>query len=402
VAPDHAQHGLAVLHGGRLRVGGAERGPVERRPHDGVVAVQVEQVEEGPLALEAAGLAEVADDEPADPAVQLQVALRVAPAQAGVEHLAGQVVGEQPVRALLDEGEPPQPAEQLLGVVAVQGRGQQGLGGHPDMGAGLEGLAVAGAGQALHEPLQQGPDHVRPLLGGEGGRVAAAGRHVGHQRQGQGVAVGEGQGGRVLAGRDAPGVQVGPALVRAQVAQRHHLGQVPPAGVGQPARRRRVAPGQHDQVPAGQLGQQRLPQPGVQRGQGLVGVDQQHAAGPPGQGLKGRPVRWLAQGPAQGGQEPRGRRVEVAPVQPHRRHPGLGGQPVELAQQDGLAHASRAVDVEQGEGRLGVGQRGGEQRQLRRPPDNAPAPGDRQPVGEPHSSLIVRHRRTRGHTRVPG
>jgi hypothetical protein len=86
------------------------------------------------------------------------------------------------------------------------------------MGAGLEGLAVAGAGQALHEPLQQGPDNVRPLLGGEGGRVAAAGRHVGHQRQGQGVAVGEGQGGRVLAGRDAPGVQVGPALVRAQVA----------------------------------------------------------------------------------------------------------------------------------------------------------------------------------------
>jgi hypothetical protein len=132
------------------------------------------------------------------------------------------------------------------------------------MGAGLEGLAVAGPGELLHEPPQQRPDHVRPLLGGQGGRVPAGGGHVGDQRQGQGVAVGERQHGRVLGGRDAPGAQIGQALLRAQVAQRHHPGQVPPAGVGQPARRRRVAAGQHDQVPAGQLGQQGLAQPGVQ------------------------------------------------------------------------------------------------------------------------------------------
>jgi hypothetical protein len=410
VAADHAQHGLPVLGGGRLHIGGAERRPVERRPHDGAVAVQVEQVEEGPLALQAAGLPEVADDEAADPAVQLQVAVGVAPAQVGVQDLAGQVVGEQPVGALLDEREPPQPAEQLVGVAGVQGRGQQRLAGHPDVGAGLQGLAVAGAGQALHEPLQQGPDHVRPPLGGEGRRVAAGGRDVGHQRQGQGVAVGERQGGRVLGGRDAAGAEVGPALGRAQVAQRHHPGQVPPAGVGQPAGGRRVAPGQHDQVPGGQLGQQRLPQPGVQRGQGLVGVDQQHAAGAQGQGLQRRGVRGLAQGPAQGGQEARRRRVEVAPVQPHRRDPGVGGQPGELAQQDGLADPAGAVDVQEGERRLGVGQRGGEQRQLRRPPDKAPAPGDGQPVAEPrpapgrrgrcrHHGLILRHRRPRGQAR---
>lgn len=186
--------------------------------------MQVQQVEEGPLALEAARLLEVADDEAPDPAVQLQVGLGVAPAQVGVEHLPGQVVGEQPVRAFLDEGEPAQPAEQLMGVDGDQRRGQQRLGGHPDMGAGLQGLAVAGPRELLHEPPQQRPDHVRPLLGGQGGRVAA-----------------------------------------------------------------------------------------------------------------------------------------VTPVQPHRRHPGVAGQPGELAQQQGLAHAARAVDVQQGEGRLGVGEHRGEQ-----------------------------------------
>ncbi|MFL6189830.1 MAG: hypothetical protein ACJ75E_08255, partial [Actinomycetes bacterium] len=91
------------------------------------------------------------------------------------------------------------------------------------------------------------------LLGGQGGRVAAGGGHVGDQRQGQGVAVGERQHGRVLGGRDAAGAEVGQALGRAQVAQRHHPDEVPPAGVGQPARSRPVAAGQHHQVPVGQL-----------------------------------------------------------------------------------------------------------------------------------------------------
>ena len=217
--------------------------------------MQEQEIEEGPLALGAASLLEVGDDEAADPAVQLQVALGVAPMQVGVEHLAGQVVGEQPVGALLDEGESPQPAEQLVGIAAVEGRGQQRLGGHPDVGADLQGLAVPRAGQVLHEPLQQRPDHVGALLGSEGGRVAAGGRHVGDQRKSQRMAVGERQHGRMPGGRDAPRVEIGPALLRAQVAQRHHPGQVPPAGVGPPARRRRVAPGEHDQVPAGQLGQ---------------------------------------------------------------------------------------------------------------------------------------------------
>jgi hypothetical protein len=218
VAPDHGEHGLTVLWAGRLHMGGAQRLPVEHGPHDRVVAVQVQQVEEGLLALQASRLPEVADDEAADSAVQLQVALGVAPAQVGVEHLAGQVVGEQPIGALLDEGEAAQPAEQLVGVVGAQGRGQQRLGHHPDMGAGLQGLAVAGPGELLHEPAQQRPDHVRALLGGQGGRVAAGGGDVGDQRQGQGVAVGERQHGRVLGGRDAAGAEVGQALGRAQVA----------------------------------------------------------------------------------------------------------------------------------------------------------------------------------------
>ena len=82
------------------------------------------------------------------------------------------------------------------------------------------------------------------------------------------------------------------------------------------------------------------------------------------------------------GEEAGRRRLQVATVQPHRRNPGLVGQPCELAEQDGLAHAAWSMDIQEGERRLLLGERRPEQRQLHPAPDNAPTPSHRQPLGE--------------------
>jgi hypothetical protein len=192
------------------------------------------------------------------------------------------------------------------------------------------------------------------------------------------------------------------------------LGLPPPPVLGDPGRGLPLVAPDHGEHGLTVLWAGRLhmdgAQPGVQRPQGLVGVDHQDTAGPSGQGLQRRGVGRLVQGPSQAGQEPGRRRVEVAPVQPHRRHPGLAGQAGELTEQEGLAHPARAVDIQQGERWLGVGQRRSEQRQLGLPPDEAPPAGGRQPVGEPrpapgrrgryrHSSPILRHRGAAGQAR---
>ena len=92
-------------------------------------------------------------------------------------------------------------------------------------------------GDDLDEPPQQRSDQIRGQR--VGGRLAAADDHVGQQRQPQRVAMGE-LDQLVVTGRvDATGVQVLPAVLRAQVAQRHHPQQLPPGRVGAPGRTRR-------------------------------------------------------------------------------------------------------------------------------------------------------------------
>ena len=223
--------------------------------------------------------------------MQLQVALGVAPAQVGVEHLAGQVVGEQPRtgpprRRRARRSQPnsswassPSRAPRPAGPRWSPGRGRRPPG--PGGGGGWAGAATNRSSRARTTSGR--------CSGREGGRVAPAGRHVGHQRQGQGMAVGEGQGGagagrpgrRGRAGR--PGLSDGP-----QVAQRDHPGPGPASRgrASQPAAGR-VTAGEHDQVAAeaarAAASPAARPSSGARR---LVGVDQQHG---PGAGGPGRP-----------------------------------------------------------------------------------------------------------------
>ena len=113
---------------------------------------------------------------------------------------------------------------------------QQSLGGHPGDRAHLQGAAMNAAGDDLDEPTEQRAHEIRSQRIGR--CLAATNEQIGHQRQPQRVAMGR-LDQLVVTGRvDAAGVQVLTAVVRAQVAQRHHPQQLPPA----PGRRARPIP----------------------------------------------------------------------------------------------------------------------------------------------------------------
>ena len=212
---------LVAAHHVQERRGAPPPGPPRRRRGRtspvvvGPVAVpvpgEVQEVEVGPLPGRPPAAAQPAHQVPGQRAVQGAVGVRVAPAQVGVQHLPGQVVREEPLRPLLDEREPPQPLEGARRALRAEDAGQEGLRGHPGVGADAEGPPVQVAGDALHEPLQERAHHVGGVQGAEGIPPAArhprpSGRQLGavlaaqevrHQGEGQGVAVGKGQHRRV-------------------------------------------------------------------------------------------------------------------------------------------------------------------------------------------------------------
>jgi hypothetical protein len=136
---------------------------------------------------------------------------------------------------------------------------------------------MSGARYLLDETLEQRTHHVGPVLRAER-LLLAAGEQVRDQRQGQRVAVGEREHRRMPGLGDPPRPEVGATVVRRQVAQRHDAREVGPAGVDAPGAGGWVAPGDDDEHLHGQLGQEGLAQPRVQRGQCLVGVDEEHPA----------------------------------------------------------------------------------------------------------------------------
>ena len=128
-----------------------------------------------------------------------------------------------------------------------------------------------------------------------------------------------------------------------------------PCDVGPPCRRRVVAAGNDDETARGELREQRVTQPVIERRQQFVRVDEQHAAGRPSFD-HGRQVRVLdAERLAQREQESRRRRLDVAAVDAHHRAAGLVGHARELLEQRGLPHAAGSGDVQHHEGRF-VGQ----------------------------------------------
>jgi hypothetical protein len=89
-------------------------------------------------------------------------------------------------------------------------------------------------------------------------------KHIGHQRERQRIAVGEGQHLGVLPGGQAALAQVSAALLRAKISQRDSAHQRLPSGVGAPLLGWRIAARQHDQHLVGELGEETPPQPTVQ------------------------------------------------------------------------------------------------------------------------------------------
>jgi hypothetical protein len=248
--------------------------------------MQVAEIGERAMLFDTPCLAQAADDGAADPAVHLPVALRVAPAEVGVQHLARQIMGEESLRPLLDKGEPAHPGENVVRLRRLQHGGEGLFTGDPRVGAGLQRQAVSRTGDLLQEALEQRAHQIRRQLRTERDGSAVLRQYVGNERQGQRVAMCEGQGGRMLVGGNSSRAEVGAAFVRPQVAERENPYQILPTGVRAPGRGGWVSSRDDDNVALGELGQKRLAQPAVQRRERLVGVDDQHAARLPGQRLQ--------------------------------------------------------------------------------------------------------------------
>ena len=266
-------------------------------------------------------------DVAADPAEHPPVAVGVTPAQIGLQGVAGEIVRKHALRPRLHERQPPQPGEQLVRVLQPEHLPQQRLGGHPGERAHLQGAAMQPAGDDLDEPPQQGSHQIRGQRIGR--RVAAANDHIGQQRQPQRVAMGLLDQLIVAGGVDATGVQVLAAVLRAQIAQRHHPQQLPPSRVGAPGRTRCCPSGDHRQGGGRQARQQPSAHPVIQRRQPLIGVEQDHhsaAVGRPGDGtvpgghLEHLPQRLEARPAATGGDRARPVEPRSRPRRPRAQH----------------------------------------------------------------------------------
>jgi hypothetical protein len=212
----------------------------------------------------------------ADAAVQRRPNLRIPPLQVGNQHVAREIVRKEPVRAVLDERQPPQPLEPCVNVLLVQRGAQHRLGGGSRLGTHLQGVPVPDGRQLVHEPLQEGLNDVRCAHPLEHGRGVALAKDVDREGECQRVAVGDVDEVPVQPRRNAHRAQVTGRLTGVQVGQCDHPHQVAPSGVGAPGRRWRLPAGDDHQDPIRKAGQEFVAQPPVDRGQRLVGVDKQN------------------------------------------------------------------------------------------------------------------------------
>ena len=180
---------------------------------------------------------------------------------------------------------------------------------------------------------------------------------------------------------DAACRQVGLALFGAQVLQRQAAGERRPVEVGRQAGSRRIAPGDDDQRLGRELGEECLAQPGVERREHLVGVDQQDAAGWPGVD-GGRCVVLDLDRVTDRPQNAGGRWVHVTAVDLDDGPAGFGGDAGVLTQQARLADPTGAVEMEDREGWWLLDQGGVEDAQFGMTADEASVPRGSQSIGE--------------------
>lgn len=140
------------------------------------------------------------------------------------------------------------------------------------VGADFKRPAVLRAGNVTEQLRQQRGDDVLARLPAGVGSCSVPDGHRCRERQGKGVATGEGQQYLVDFRPQATRMQQPHAVLGGQVPQRRDVEQVLPPGVGRPVRVRRSAPGNHYDTARGQAGHELLPQPVVQTLAAFEGV----------------------------------------------------------------------------------------------------------------------------------
>ena len=364
------QDALAVAVAGRLGIVMAPRVPVDRRQDARQVAEEELEIECRALLCSPARRLQAGVDVTADATEEALVALGVAPAQIGVERVAGEVVREHAVRARIDEGKVAQPCEHVMGIVEGDGVPDQRFGGHARKSARLEGATALIGRDQIDESSQQRGDEVgrqRVDLG-----LPATRRDVGEQGQPERVAVAHLGETLVRGWVDAARAQVAPALLRTQVAERHHSEEAAPRGVAPPARGRQVAARDDRESVSGQRRQQRRADPAVQIAQAVVSVDHQDE---PRAGRRRRPVqgRRTERG-AKNLVHLAGRRRQLAAVEPHdARAAQLSACSARTSRRLVFPIPPRAREPQHREQRLGGFESGTEELTLGLASDEAPA-----------------------------
>ena len=167
--------------------------------------------------------------------------------------------------------------------------------------------------------------------------------------------------------RHVAGLEERHALGRREVRELDGSSQWCPGNIRAPLDRRRIAAGEHDDDTGGELREPGVAQPGVERRERLVGVEENDAAirNDPAAGagcrccVVHRPAQRLT------------RRRNASPVERDRRAFTLFSEPCEFTQQSCLADAAGTVHVEDEEGRIARGERRREQRPFGVPGDEA-------------------------------
>ena len=247
--------------------------------------------------------------------VEHGVALGVAPAQVRLDGLAGDVVEDEPARAVVDEREAAEPAEELVRVrgarrLVAEQRGEQRLGHGADERGALDGRPVPRRGHVADEALEQRADDVG-RLGGDERRAGALPHALGDERERERVAVRERGHARAVRLGHVAAVEERLGLVGREVAERQHADGRGPRGVRRPRRRGAWRPAMTTSRSADCAGRKtRWSQPS--RSCAASNVSSRSRRRPP--------ARRVREGGVDGAREAVGRRLDVAQVQQGRWH----------------------------------------------------------------------------------
>ncbi len=202
--------------------------------------------------------------------------------------------------------------------------------------------------------------------------------------------------------RHAAPTQVLPALLRAEVAERHHPQQISPRRVGPPPGGRGRATRDHGQRRRRQARQQAGTQPIVQWSQVLVRIDEEHDPAAAASRSARHPPAHRASRQGRPERHPPSTR-QIVPVEADDLDSGPLGPCRQDIDQGGLSHAARPIQVQHRERPVGRIQGGLEDFDLGRTPHEAVESPRPQHVTQ-HSRLPFGsgydHRRYTAHSRV--